>query len=426
MALLLAGCNFKPTSAGETGTGGSDNLTGAGGSAQPGTGGSVDTGGSPGTGGGVSIGSGGKPSDVNIGTGGGCGQTNVNIKPLPPDILIVQDKSLSMEDDSTGAMCRTANCSKWAQVSSAIDTVVLATDSNVDWGMIFFASDSLCGVNSTPIVPVGPMTGTQIQAAFAGNQPTSETPTAAAIDAAVTYMKTLTDPNPKFLLLATDGLPNCGAAGGAGGGTGGGTGGAGGRTGAAGRGGGGAAGRTGGGAAGTFGGGGPFGGGPTTTADDSPAAEAAVTAAKAAGFPTFVVGIATNSDAQATNTLNTMAVNGGYPQSGASTKYYSVMDTASLQTALNKIIGMTLSCTIPLGNAPANLSNVAVTAQDSSGKRVEIQNDPTNGWSFDSTMQNIILNGSACNDLQSVTLTQYQFIFACTGVKICVDEPCAP
>ena len=62
-----------------------------------------------------------------------------------------------------------------------------------------------------------------------------------------------------------------------------------------------------------------------------------------------------------------MAVNGGYPQTGAGTQYYSVTDTASLQTALNKILGMTLSCTIPLTDKPDNLANVAayVTAAKS-------------------------------------------------------------
>lgn len=406
-ALMLASCGFKPSTPGENGTGGAT-VTGAAGAPQKGTGGSstaAGTGGSPGTGGAIGTGGMHTSSGDITGVGGqSCGQTSVSIKPLPPDILIVQDKSLSMNEDPNGGNCaaNAVNCSKWSQVSTAVDTVVTATDMNVNWGMIFFATDSMCAVNSTPVVPVGVMNGQKIQSAFANNQPSSQTPTAAAINASVKYMQTLTDPNPKFLLLATDGLPNCGTSSG--------TGGAGGRAGTGGA--GGAGGR------GTFGGGPPGG---TTTADDSPAAEAAVAAAKAAGFPTFVVGIATSSNTTATTTLNTMAVNGGYPQTGAATQYYSVKDTASLQDALNKILGMTLSCTIPLTDKPDNLSNVAVSAQDATGKRIEIPQDPTNGWSFDATMSNIVLNGSACTQLKSVTLSQYQFIYACTGVKICID-----
>ena len=41
----------------------------------------------------------------------------------------------------------------------------------------------------------------------------SSTPTRAAENAAVTYLSTLTDPNPKFIVLATDGQPNCPASG---------------------------------------------------------------------------------------------------------------------------------------------------------------------------------------------------------------------
>jgi hypothetical protein len=397
IVLALAGCGFKPTSSGQVGTGGSTGMTGAAGAPANGSGGSSSTGAG---GAGVTAGTGGMRTtggDI-TGTGGqSCGQTNVSIKPLPPDILIVQDKSGSMSDPA-GGNCTGANCSRWSQVSAAIDSVVKATETNVNWGMTFFPIDDTCGLPPNPIVPVGAMNSSPIQAAFTSNQPNGKTPTASALDAAVKYMKTLTDPNPKFLLLATDGLPNCGAGMGGAGGQQGGMGGAGGRG---------------------IPGGGPPGG--SISADDSPAAEMAVTNAKTAGFPTFVVGIATASDAMATNTLNTMARNGGYPQTGAATEYYSVTDTASLETALNKIIGMTLACTIPLTDKPDNLANVAVSAQDASGKRIQIPQDATNGWSFDATMSNIVLNGSACAQLQSVTLTQYQFIYACQGVKICID-----
>jgi hypothetical protein len=381
LVLGWVGCDFKPPSAGENGTGGSAGTTGAAGAPVKGTGGSPSTGTGGSTASGGAVGTGGTGSgDINITGAGGqsCGQTNVSIKPLPPDILIVQDKSGSMSDPP-GQNCTGANCSKWSQVSSAIDTVVQATDTNVNWGMTFFPIDSTCGLEPTPVVPVGPTNSQPIQAAFAGNQPTGKTPTAAALNAAVAYMKTLTDPNPKFLLLATDGLPNCGA------------------------------------------------NAPMISTDDSAAAEMAVTDAMTAGFPTFVVGIATSTDATATNTLNAMAINGGYPQTGATTQYYSVTDTASLQTVLNKIIGMTLACTIPLTDKPANLANVAVSAQDANGNRIQIPQDPTNGWSFDATMSNIVLNGSACIELQSVMLTQYQFIYACEGVKICIDtHDCSP
>jgi hypothetical protein len=368
----LVGCGFSP---GEAAT-----PTGAGGSTSSGNGGSTGVGASSGVGNSPGVGLvTGSSGDIGLG-GGDCGQQNVPVMPEPPDILIVQDKSLSMNQDASGMDCTTAGCSKWSQVSTAIDTVVGATDTSVNWGLVFFGTDMQCGVTNKPVVTVGPMNGAKVQQAFASNQPSSYTPTASAVDAAVTYMKTLTDTNPKYLLLATDGLPNCGQQ-------------QGGR------------------------------GGGNITADDSPAAEMAVANAKAAGFPTFVVGIATDSDQMATNTLNTMAVNGGFPQTGAATQYYSVSDTAGLEAVLSQIVGMVASCTIPLTNVPANLSNVAVSANDASGKPVQIQEDPNNGWSYTSSAMNVIkLNGTACDNLQSGAYSNFQFIYACAGTVICIDK----
>ena len=125
-------------------------------------------------------------------------------------------------------------------------------------------------------------------------------------------MKTLTDANPKYFLLATDGEPNCLN-------------------------------------------------GSANNTDDTGAINA-VANAKAAGFPTFVVGIGNVSTA--TTTLNSMAVAGGYPQTGATTQYYAVVDTASLETALTQIVGMVASCTISLANAPSGQWTIAIWATE--------------------------------------------------------------
>ncbi len=173
----------------------------------------------------------------------------------------MQDKSLSMNEDSTGANCTTPGCSKWSQVSTAMDSVVMATQTTVNWGLVFFGSDNMCGVHANPNVPITPTTSyTPISQAYAANMPSSYTPTEAAVNAAVAYMKTLKDPNPKYLLLATDGLPNCKP------------------------------------------------NDRTVTDDDSTGATTAVTNAMTAGFGTFVVGI---GNTMGTTTLNALAMAGG-------------------------------------------------------------------------------------------------------------------
>ncbi len=382
VACALVGCGFKAGTAGTptSGAGGIDagSSTGSGGRA-----GSTGNGGAVGTGGVVVFGTGGgSGGDVGFADAStNCGQTSVSVMPLPPDILIVQDRSLSMTDDSNDQPCAggtaagNGNCgvnSKWSQVITALNQVVGQTQTTVNWGLIFLGDEAtVCGAATAPVVDITPGASSPlIQAAFNGVQFTGQigTPTTAVMNNAVQYLQGLTDPNPKYLLLATDGEPNCA--------------------------------------------------GGNVNMTDAVGAENAVAAAYTAGFPTFVVGIATATDAAATSALNMAAVNGGEAQTGAATQYYSVTDTVGLETVLAQIVGKTVSCTIPLTGVSGSLDKVAVSAKDASGNTIEIMQDPVNGWSYtDPTKTAIILNGDACNNLKTVTYTGFQFIYTCaTGM----------
>jgi von Willebrand factor type A domain len=367
----LIGCGFTPGAADGTtgGAGGSGDSSG--------TGASSGSGGVNGGGGSLGVGLTGGGGDVGFGTGGTpmtCGQMSVGIMPLPPDILILQDRSLSMVDDPTGATCpaNSTTCSKWSQVSTAIAAVLTSTaGASVNWGLKFFASDTQCTVSAGADVDVGAATTSvpAIQAAFQTSKPQSYTPTSAALNASVTYLQGVQDTNPRYILLATDGLPNCM-------------------------------------------------GGTVNMNDDSMAAEAAVSAAVTAGFKVFVVGIGnTMGDA----TLNQMAMNGGEAQTGAATSFYSVADTTSLETALETIIGKVASCNVSLATAPTGFTNVAVSAEQN-GMQVKVPEDPTNGWSYNADMTEIILNGTACADLQNNTYSNFQFVYSCPTGTICIDK----
>lgn len=376
----LVGCAFSPGTPGEE--------SGSGGASSSGSG--VGSGGASG----IVTGQGLTGGDVGVtgaaGTMTSCGQATVPIMPLPPDILIVQDRSGSMDDDQNDATCN-GGCgakSKWALVTAAINQVVSGTDTTVNWGLKFFAdANAQCGVNAGVAVGVGPGSGPAVATAITGSTTAiggvvngSYTPTRAAVDAASAYLSTLTDPNSKYILLATDGLPNCPE--------------------------------------------GCTGNACTNTPNAAETAnvEASITAAQTANFKTFVVGIATTSDAAANTALNGFAMAGGEPQAGAATQYYSVTDTASLVTALNKIVGIIASCTISLSTAPTGFTNVVISATDATGKPVAIPMDPTNGWSYDATKANVILNGTACADLQNGTYSDFNFNYACAGVTICIDK----
>jgi hypothetical protein len=320
------------------------------------------------------------------GQGGGqeCGAFDKPSSKLPPDILIVQDASGSMNQDSANMMCANPGCgatSKWALMIPAINQVVADTQAEVNWGLKLFGDmGSSCGVApNTVAVNIATNNATPIQAALAartdamGNATmTSSTPTRAGMNAATNYlMARAADPmypNPKFIVLATDGQPNCPASG-------------------------------------------------QMNNDDGPGAIAAVTAAKTAGFSTFVVGIATGGST-ADMTLNAMADAGGYPQTGAATKYYGVSDTAGFAAVLRTLVTMAGTCTFSVPAPPTTdgtTSRGDIKVQGTiGGVKMDIPMDATNGWTFtDANMTSINLHGSACDSVTVGTTTSVTIVFNC-------------
>jgi hypothetical protein len=319
------------------------------------------------------------PTDVQ------CAQNQVPIEILPPEILIVMDRSTSMTYDQNGEACAGAktgtgngNCgdtSKWHQSIEAVKSIVQETQTKVSWGMFWLGNEATeCGVSKTPVVPITARESFDpIQSALDGNAFTgkSGTPTALAVKNAVAYLKTLTEPNPKFLLVATDGEPNCI-------------------------------------------------GGKSGTTSDTAGATAAVEAAAQANIPTFVVGIATTSSDVATTALNSMAKAGGRAQTGAATDYYAVSDTAGLVATLKDIINQASSCTISLENTPKGEWKIAISAKDTSGQAVLIPADETDGWIYDdpNAKTSITLVGSACEKLKNGDYSNVQFVYTCPGRDI--------
>ena len=139
------------------------------------------------------------------------------------------------------------------------------------------------------------------------------------------------------------------------------------------------------------------------------------------GYQTFVIGIGNVATAQ--NTLNQFAINGGQAQTGAATSYYAATDEASLEAALNKIVGVVASCTIPLTGVPANLTNVAVSVDNASGTPTKVPEDATNGWTYtDMNNTAIQLHGSYCDSVKAGTYTNVKFVYSCDGQPICIDK----
>jgi hypothetical protein len=138
-----------------------------------------------------------------------CDQANFNIARVIPDMLIVLDRSNSMFDDGY-----------WNPVRDAIYTVTTAMDTQIWFGLMIFPNvldssicsglDFQCEPGHGPLVPVADANHFAIIEQLGPMLTCGGTPIADTLYNARTYLDTLAgDGHPKYILLATDGAPNC-------------------------------------------------------------------------------------------------------------------------------------------------------------------------------------------------------------------------
>jgi len=297
-----------------------------------------------------------------------CKQQDFMLNRLPPEIMLVLDRSGSMQRDAQG---NTGVPTKWSQTTSAIDTTLADTEKGVLWGLKMFPAwkkegDSACETAGIAGVAPGLTQHMQIMSAVNTNAPTRDkgaTPTSKAVIEATAQMKMSTSANPKFLLLATDGLPNC------------------------------------------------LNG--SDSQSDVAGAIAAVSAANEAGFATFVVGIAAAGIKVDTvnpfDVLNQLATAGGRPLDG-DTKFYSAANQAQLTAALGSIAAQAADCTFILKEPPAVPDNIAVELD---GARLG-----PNDWAYGAGNRSVVIKGAYCDKLKKGDITKAQVKFGCPGQVI--------
>jgi len=318
-------------------------------------------------GGGVGGGGTGTPGPAPTGDAN-CGMQTSSTAKAPTDVLLVLDRSGSMNFSITEDCCcsnscqqaikiklcaNTSNCTeRWPALTSAVDTTVKST-SGINWGLKMFstrgAADS-CSVSDG--VEVGTNGGAAaVESAIAAADPLGSTPTAKGITAATAYLQTVNDGNNRVILLATDGEPNCK----------------------------------------------PRASDPSTP--DVDGTVAALQAALAAGFRAYVIGIGPS-----VGNLDNFA------RAGGTDHYFPATSAAELASALAAISKAVSSCTFTMSQSPPDPNNVAVYVD---GKL--IAQDQANGWTFGASNQTVMLNGTACDAITSGAASKVQVLFGCAG-----------
>lgn len=313
-----------------------------------------------------------------------CGASVFRLERTPPEVLVVLDRSGSMMRTTDGKnpldpedMVPAGTPVRWRYTFDALSSVMASTQSNIAWGlklfptctpgaMIYQCLPNSCHTEGGLFLPDIDQAAA-LTMAMQKNSPrldTGATPMAPAVAEAAMVLKGRNNNRPKYILLATDGIPNCAVD--------------------------------------------PV----TMTRKDSLAdvmgAIESVKAAKASGLDVFVLGIGFMDP-----TLNQLAQEGGRAREG-DTKYYSATDEASLKAALAEIAGATVSCTLPLGREPPA---GAQTRVDIDGMLVP--ESAMEGWSWASASKKAInLNGSYCVKLKNGELDKTIVSFGCPGMPV--------
>jgi hypothetical protein len=262
---------------------------------------------------------------------------------LSGDILLVLDRSNSMRE-------ATPTGTKWSDMTGALGSVLKDTAGQVHWGLQMYPES-----DERACVVVGPQVAidaTQSAQAVLGDvlstAPTGDgTPTSDALAAAAGYLMSVPDGAAKYILLATDGEPNCGAS-------------------------------------------------PDPSLSDADATVATVQRLAQMGISTFVIGVSNDSTSGAT--LSRLAQAGGEARQGM-TAYFPTDNAMDLEAAMAVVARQVAQCTFNLDPAPPLGDTISLTVGTRAFPRDQAHMG--DGWDFTNGGRAIALFGAACDAVQA-------------------------
>lgn len=291
----------------------------------------------------------------------------------PPDLLIVLDRSGSM-NTPPGLFPIPGQPTKWQIIKQALSDIMIAKQANINFGMMVFpsigAADTLCGVTPGIDVPIAPMNATAINAWLGPKAADGNTPAHLSLqDALSVYASLPVNPAGRYVLFATDGLPNCG--------------------------------------------------GDPPVADQASDSETVAAVAALAAAPndikTYVLGFGLNLPLGIpAGVLDDAALAGQVPKPGGPPHYYEANNATELEQALNDIAGGIIvpTCEYALASQPPDPDLVTVTID---GTPVPKDPNHNNGWDYYPDSSTITFFGSYCSQIESGAVANVRFTFGCPG-----------
>lgn len=315
-------------------------------------------------------------TDSSIPPDSSCGSQEEPIELIsngdPPDLLIVLDRSGSM-NTPPGLFPIPGQPTKWQIMKQALSDIMVAKENNINFGLVVFpsvgATDPVCGVTGGVDVPIAAGNATAINNWLGPKSADGNTPAHLALGEALNIYNGLpVNDAGRYVLFATDGLPNCG------------------------------------------------GDPPVPDTDSGTETVNAVTALASApnNIPTYVLGFGVSFLGLPVGVLDDAALAGGVPKPGGPPHYYSADNATELEQALNDIAGGIIvpSCEWTLASQPPDPDLVTVTID---GNPVPKDPNHQNGWDYYPDGSTITFFGSYCSQIESGSVGNVKFTFGCPG-----------
>ncbi len=293
-----------------------------------------------------------------------CDEVAIEAGSVPPNLLLVVDKSGSMRDDTCQVGCDT----KLVETKTALTYLLEEGRDEIRFGWMQYPSDSSCGPGDVD-VPCGDNTVDTILSRVNSLSANGGTPTGESLQAANAYSGMHDESRANFVLLLTDGVPTC-----------------------------------------------PNADGhiPPYSTEAQMEADAllalqAVQALQAGGIDTFVIGIGEDLNNTNPQLLTDMAVAGGRARAGADA-YYKANSLSELEAALQDIGGMVIGCNLSLAVVPEEPNFLWVYFD---GESVPRDRNHINGFDYDAARNQINFYGPACDQLRSGQVEKVDIKMGC-------------